>query len=65
MRFGDRVGREPTPAGRNLGKEEEAAMDARTGADAITARLGAVALPLGIIIVIAVAEYCHPAREDP
>ena len=34
------------------------------GDDAITTRLGAVALPLGIIL-IAVAEYFHPSREDP
>ena len=32
--------------------------------DAITTRLGAAALPLGII-VIAVSEYFHPSREDP
>ncbi len=31
---------------------------------AITTRLGAVALPLGIL-VIAVSEYFHPSREDP
>lgn len=34
------------------------------GGDAITTRLGAVALPLGILF-IAVSEYFHPAREDP
>jgi hypothetical protein len=34
------------------------------GDDAITTRLGAVALPLGVI-VIAIAEYFHPAKEDP
>jgi len=52
-------------------RREEKAMDAREGAsrqvggdDAITTRLGAVALPLGVI-VIAVSEYFHPAREDP
>src|SRR5215211_6358729 len=44
-------------------------MDARTdgqlgGDAAITTRIGAVALPLGVI-VIAIAEYFHPAREDP
>jgi hypothetical protein len=39
-------------------------MDAQIGADAITTRLGAVVLPLGVF-VIAVAEYFHPAREDP
>jgi hypothetical protein len=48
------------------------AMDAREatdrqqvgGDDAITTRLGAVALPLGVI-VIGIAEYFHPAKEDP
>jgi hypothetical protein len=52
-------------------RREEKAMDAREGAsrqvggdDAISTRLGAVALPLGVI-VIAVSEYFHPAREDP
>ena len=34
------------------------------GDNAITASLGAVALPLSII-VIAIAEHFHPAREDP
>ena len=34
------------------------------GDDAITTRLGAVALPLSII-VIAIAEIFHPSREDP
>jgi len=48
---------------------EEKTMDARTdgqlgGDAAITTRIGAVALPLGVI-VIAIAEYFHPAREDP
>lgn len=32
--------------------------------DAITARLGAAVMPFGVI-VIAVSEYFHPAREDP
>jgi hypothetical protein len=34
------------------------------GDDAITTRLGALALPLGVI-VIGIAEYFHPAKEDP
>src|SRR5215207_6649624 len=34
------------------------------GDDAITTRLGAVALPLGVI-VIGIAEYFHPAKQDP
>jgi hypothetical protein len=34
------------------------------GDDAITTRLGAVALPLGVIVLV-VAEIFHPSREDP
>lgn len=34
------------------------------GDNAITTRLGAVALPLGVI-VIGIAEYFHPAKQDP
>jgi len=34
------------------------------GDDAITTRIGAVALPLGVVL-IAVADYFHPSREDP
>jgi hypothetical protein len=50
---------------------KEKVMDAREvpvrqvgGDDAITTRMGAVALPIGIV-VIAIAEIFHPAREDP
>ncbi len=46
-------------------------MDGREGAvrsvgghDAVTTRLGALALPLGVI-VLAVSEVFHPSREDP
>ncbi len=46
-------------------------MDARGGSGgqvggdaAITTRTGAVALPLGVILIM-VAEYFHPSREDP
>jgi hypothetical protein len=47
-------------------------MDARSEAasrqvgsdDAITTRIGAVALPLGIVL-IAISEIFHPSREDP
>ena len=46
-------------------------MDGREGAvrsvgghDAATTRLGALALPLGVI-VLAVSEVFHPSREDP
>ena len=34
------------------------------GDNAITSRLGAVALPLGVIVLV-VAEPFHPSREDP
>src|SRR5215216_4421271 len=34
------------------------------GDDAITTRIGAVALPLGVVL-IAVTDYFHPSREDP
>jgi len=34
------------------------------GDDAITTRIGALALPLGVVL-IAIAEYFHPSREDP
>ncbi len=34
------------------------------GHDAITTRIGAVALPLGILVIL-VSEYFHPSREDP
>jgi hypothetical protein len=50
---------------------KEEAMDAREGAvgrvrgdDAITTKIGAVALPLGVIVLV-VAEIFHPSREDP
>src|SRR5215208_7784865 len=51
---------------------KERAMDARSEAasrqvgsdDAITTRIGAVALPLGIVL-IAISEIFHPSREDP
>src|SRR5215212_3268549 len=46
-------------------------MDAReasawqVGGDAaITTRIGAVAMPLGIVVIL-VSEYFHPSREDP
>jgi hypothetical protein len=34
------------------------------GDDAITTRMGAVALPLGIVLIV-ISEIFHPAREDP
>ena len=42
----------------------EAATRQVGGDDAITTRIGAVALPLGIVL-IAISEIFHPAREDP
>jgi hypothetical protein len=57
------------PPAKPAGKEE--AMDARAGSvrqvegdAAITTRLGAAALPLGIIVLV-VSEVLHPSREDP
>ena len=38
-------------------------MDARMGAEAITARIGAMALPLGVILLV-VSTAIHPSRED-
>ena len=42
----------------------EAATRQIGGDDAITTRMGAVALPIGVV-VIAISEIFHPAREDP
>jgi hypothetical protein len=42
----------------------EAASRQVGGDDAITTRMGAVALPIGIVL-IAISEIFHPAREDP
>jgi hypothetical protein len=39
-------------------------MDARMGAETITTRIGAVAFPLGVILLV-VSTYFHPSREDP
>ncbi len=39
-------------------------MDARTGAEALTTRTGAVALPLAIIVFV-VSTAIHPSREVP
>ena len=38
-------------------------MDARMGAEAITTRIGAIALPLGIILLV-VSTAIHPSSED-
>ncbi len=34
------------------------------GDEAITTRMGAAALPLGVVL-IAISEVFHPSREDP
>jgi uncharacterized membrane protein len=44
---------------------EENVMDARTGAEAITTRIGAIALPLGIILFVVSTAIFHPNREAP
>ena len=43
---------------------EENAMDTRTRLEAITTRIGAVAFPLGVILLV-VATAIHPSREHP
>jgi hypothetical protein len=40
-------------------------MDARLGAEAITTRIGAIALPLGIILFVVATAIFHPNREAP
>ena len=52
----------PSQEGEGYGRKGRSELASR-GDDAITTRLGAVALPLGVF-VIAVSEYFHPARED-
>jgi hypothetical protein len=39
-------------------------MGARMGAEAITTRIGAMALPLGVVLLV-VAAAIHPSREEP
>ena len=43
----------------------EHAMDARMGAEALMTRIGAVLLPLGIILFVVATAIFHPHREDP
>src|SRR5215217_9034447 len=40
-------------------------MDASMGAEAITTRIGAIALPLGIILYVVATAVFHPNREAP
>jgi hypothetical protein len=40
-------------------------MDARMGAEAITTRIGAIALPLGIVLFVVATAIFHPSREAP
>jgi uncharacterized membrane protein len=40
-------------------------MDARVGAEAVTTRIGAVALPLGIILFVVSTAIFHPNKEAP
>src|SRR5215203_3062856 len=44
---------------------EENVMDARGGAEAITTRIGAIALPLGVILFVVATAIFHPSREAP
>ncbi|MFD1211448.1 hypothetical protein ACFQ36_05270 [Arthrobacter sp. GCM10027362] len=39
-------------------------MTVQTGGEAVSARIGAVALPLGVILLV-VSTMLHPSREDP
>jgi hypothetical protein len=54
---------EASREGGGNGRSEAPARQAG-GASEITNRLGAVALPLGVIVLV-VAEIFHPSREDP
>ena len=40
-------------------------MDTRIGDEAITTRIGAIALPLGVILFVVVTAIFHPHREAP
>jgi hypothetical protein len=40
-------------------------MDERIEAEAITTRIGAIALPLGIVLFVVVTAILHPNREAP
>ena len=46
-------------------RHAEYGMDARMGAEAITARIGAVSLPLSIILFVISTAIFHPHRENP
>jgi hypothetical protein len=40
-------------------------MDVRMGDEAITTRIGAIVLPLGVILFVVVTAIFHPHREAP
>ena len=44
---------------------DKSMMDERIGTEAITTRIGAVALPLGVILFVIATAIFHPHREDP
>jgi hypothetical protein len=44
---------------------DESMMDAHIGTEAITTRIGAVSLPLGIVLFVVATAVFHPNREDP
>lgn len=44
---------------------DESMMDARMGTEAIMTRIGAVSLPLGVILFVVATAIFHPHREDP
>src|SRR5829696_7261870 len=45
-------------------REEATGRQQLGGDDAITTKIGAVTLPLAVIVLV-VTEYFHPSREDP
>jgi hypothetical protein len=46
-------------------RHAEHGMDARMGVEAITARIGAVSLPLSLILFVVSTAIFHPHRENP
>jgi uncharacterized membrane protein len=46
-------------------QHDKYAIDTRLGAETITARIGAVSLPVGVILFVVATAIFHPSREDP
>jgi hypothetical protein len=66
MGVGQMCGLESGPRGKENVMEAREALGGRQvrGDDAITARIGAVAFPLGVILLV-VSTAIHPSREEP